>query len=139
MVDIKDFLDNEGRGAAGPTSKLTEHYYGDLVRKLFMSAAVVMLVGLPFVYDNVPIPLFISLLAILVIGILAGLTNPKNFLIMFLNTLIALVAVVAFEFFAVSALIKNMAFFFVANQLLALIFLFALYYSTKSWRGKLLK
>ena len=116
-----------------------EHYYGDLVRRLFMFAAVVMVVGLPFVLNDVPFPLFISLFAILVIGIFAGLTNPKHFWVAILNLLISSVAILTFEWIAVDAYLKQLSFFFVINQLLAIIFLFALYYSTKTLRGKMTK
>lgn len=138
MDEIKDLLDAEEKKTAGSGPQLIEHYYGDLVRKLFMFAAIVMIVGLPFVYQNIPMPFILSLGGIVVLGIFAGLTNPKQVWVMALNFFIALACSIIFEIFAVRAFADQVDFFFIINQLLALVFLFALYYSTKSLRGKLI-
>jgi hypothetical protein len=113
------------------------HYYGDLIRKLFMIGAAVMVVGLPFIGSYISMPTFISVLAILVLGILAGITNPRHHWVMVANTVISVVAFVIFEIYAIKFYYANQAYFFVVNQGLSLLFLAATYYSTKTWRGML--
>lgn len=118
---------------------MTRHYYGDVVRFLFIAAAIIMLITLPFINQRLPVPLAFSLIAILMFGLIAGLTSPlqKNTLI--INTGVSLVSLVVFEYYAVNSYLKYSALdaLFIVNQLLAIIFFFALYYSTKTLRSKL--
>ncbi len=65
------------------------HYYGDGVRKLFIAGAVVMLVTLPSLQSLISLPVMVSLFVILIIGIAAGLTNPRHVWAAFLNAIIA--------------------------------------------------
>ncbi len=115
----------------------TLHYYGDNVRKFFIVGAVIMLVTLPILRDLISIPLMVSLLTILIISIAAGLTNPRYLWVAFLNTVIAGGALLIFEYYAVDAYarysLQNLL--FLTNQILAINFLAALYYSVKTIRG----
>jgi hypothetical protein len=121
--------------------KLTLHYYGDLVRFLFLAGAVLMLLTLPFINNRVPVPIFVSILAILTLALVAGFTNPRLRSTVILDTTIAISAFIIFEYYAVSGYIEISAvdLYFVSNQLLAIIFLIASYYSTKTLRGMFLK
>ncbi|MEK9186250.1 MAG: hypothetical protein AAB885_01555 [Patescibacteria group bacterium] len=117
------------------------HYHGMTVRKLFITAAVIMVLSLPFLSPLLPVPIFISLLSILTIAMVAGLANPYQRWVGWLTTLTACGAFLTFEYHAVIAFLEygsNNHLFFV-NQILALIFLSALYLSTKTLRGMLLK
>lgn len=116
---------------------LTAHYYGDTVRKLFLFAAIIMLFFLPFLTTYIQIPVFMSLLIILSLGIFSGLTNPKIVLIAALDTVIAIGGVLTFGHFAVEAysFYSLDSLYFWVNQVLAAIFLVSLYYSTKTIRG----
>ncbi|KKQ77373.1 MAG: hypothetical protein UT00_C0013G0004 [Parcubacteria group bacterium GW2011_GWA1_38_7] len=120
---------------------LTRHYYGDLVRFLFMLAAIIMLITLPFLIGKLPVPLYISIMVILAIGVLAGITNPLQKWISILNGLISTAALFIFEFYAVNSFstsgVKTL--YFITNQLLAVVFLFALYYSIKTLRAMFIK
>ena len=133
MEDILERIINE--------KKLTRHYYGDLVRVLFMAAAIIMIVTLPFLTSDLPVSFLISIFAILVIGILAGVTNPLQKWTTIMDTIIAVLGLLAFEYFAVNTYLEKSYsnLFFLTNQILALIFLFALYYSTKTLRAMFLK
>jgi hypothetical protein len=117
------------------------HYYGDLVRKLFLSGAVIMIISLPFMNPFLQVPLYISILAAITLGIIAGLTNPKQMWAIVLNFCVALVASVIFEYQAVAGYanfsITHRTFWI--NQILAVNFLVALYFSTKTIRGMLVK
>jgi len=116
------------------------HYYGDTVRILFMAAALVMLVGLPAVGSYIGLPTFFSVIAILGLVLTAGLTNPKQVWEAGLNVGISLVGFLVFESYAVAAYGRFSATdkFFLANLALGFIFLFATYFSVKTWRGLLL-
>ena len=104
-----------------------------------MAAAVVMIICLPMVLDYITLPISISVGGIILLGVLAGLTNPQQVWIMILDTLAALIGSIVFETAAIGAFVRRLDYFFVINQILALLFLFALYYATKTWRGKMIK
>lgn len=117
------------------------HYYGDLVRKFFLAGAIFMIVALPFMNSYIEVPLYISILAAITIGVIAGITNPAQKWAGILNFCIALAASFVFEYQAVIGY-TNYSYLhrtFWANQLLAIIFLIALYYSTKTVRGMMVK
>lgn len=120
---------------------LTRHYYGDVVRFLFLLAAVIMLITLPFLNPNLPVPLILSILIILTIGLVAGITNPLQKSTAVITTGISSIALVVFEYYAVTTYLTYSftSLLFIVNQILALIFLFALYYSTKTLRAKLIE
>src|SRR3989344_4070183 len=59
-------------------SEKIEHYYGDAVRMLFLVAAIIMLTSLPMFDQYINIPTVFSVLAILILGLAAGLTNPRQ-------------------------------------------------------------
>ncbi|MBI4037585.1 hypothetical protein HY382_00895, partial [Candidatus Curtissbacteria bacterium] len=121
--------------------KLTSHYYGDMVRVLFMLAAVVVILTTPLISSFLPINVFILIVFVLVLALIAGLTNPAQKWTVATDVGISLLGVAVFEYFAVSAFL-NVGLFdpaFSITQLLAVIFLFTLYYSTKSLRGMYLR
>lgn len=112
------------------------HYYGDLVRRLFLGGAVLMLVALPFVNPLLPFPIFTSILVIIILCLVAGLTNPLQTWVAIINEVTAIIAVLVFEYYAV-LYYQNSGFslIFNINQILALNFLVAFYYATKNLRG----
>jgi len=124
---------------------IKEHYYGDVIRIIFVIAGVVMLFMLPFFTVLIKSPVVISILAILVLAIIAGALNPTQLSVIVLNTLAAVVGCAVFEYYAVSIYISPVLSdlelsrqFFWANQILALLFFIAIYLGVKSIRGKVL-
>lgn len=117
------------------------HYYGDIVRKLFLTTAVIMLFMLPFFTNDIPISVHVALVIVLALSIFAGVTNPKELWVSLLNVIMSTVGVVLIGYYAIDAYTKYslLSLYFWINQLLALLFLFALYYSTKTFRGFLLR
>lgn len=117
-----------------------EHYYGDTVRKLFMAGAILMLISLPFMSAFLSVPIYVSILASIAIGIFAGITNPLQVWVAVLNFTLSVIAVVMFEYAAVNGYqtysLTHRTFW--VNQILAVNFLVALYYSTKTVRGMFL-
>lgn len=114
------------------------HYYGDTVRQLFVVAGLLMLASGPFFRSALPVPAFVSVLAVLLVGLAAGLINPRQLWTIGLNTVVALVGFVVFEYYALMAYGGVSILFFWVNQILALIFFIALYLSTKTLRSKCL-
>lgn len=116
------------------------HYYGDNVRKLMLLAAVVLMVTILVDKNLLTFNLRFGVLGILIITILAGFTNPKSRASIVADTIVSGLMFFFFEYFAVSAYTQTDNFFdsiFLFRQVTAVIFLVALYFSTKSLRGTL--
>ncbi len=121
-----------------PLPEGPKHYYGDIVRMLFVGAAVLILAaqGIGGAFLTVGA----SLVAVLVLAVAAGLTNPVQSWIHWVNIFIS----------GIGLLVSGSVFFVrfrgdagfgsaVIALLLALIFIFALYSSTKTLRGVLMR
>ena len=95
-----------------------------------------MIVTLPFFVEEIKQPLIISLVAILLVGMAAGLTSPRHPWTATMNVFVSAGGVLVFENYAVDWYSRygSVGNFFWANQLLAVIFLLALYYSLKTLR-----
>jgi hypothetical protein len=99
------------------------HYYGDIVRRLFLTAGVIMLITLPVLTTLLPVQSYVSLLIIIA-----------------MNTVISAVGMFFYEYYAVTGYFlpegtPHGTLFTLTNQVLAIIFFFAIYYSSKSVRG----
>lgn len=117
------------------------HYYGDLIRKLFLISAVFMLIMLTFMNNFLEVPVYVSILAAIGVSVFAGLTNPKQAWVAVFNLIIAILGTAIFEYQAVQGY-TSYSFLhrtFWANQILALLFIVALYYTTKTVRGMIVK
>lgn len=117
-----------------------KHYYGDIVRDLFLLAAVIMLVGLPWFIQYLTVPTPISIIGMVVLVLAAGATNPVLRWTAYVNVSLSVIGFVVFESYAVRAFVEfsPSSKFFAANQLLALVFALAVYYSAKTLRGFLI-
>lgn len=113
------------------------HYYGDMVRKLFLIAACAMLFTLPFFTTYIPVTIWTALLIILGLSIFSGLTNPKVFILAILDMVIAIVALLLFGYNAIDAYLRYgiTEMYFWLNEVLGLLFLISLYLSVKTVRG----
>lgn len=117
-----------------------EHYYGDIVRYLFLAGAVLMLIGLPIFQDYIQFPVLISVCSITVLVIAAGLTNPQQMSSATANFAIAVIGFIIFTYHSVIASGRELPSdkFLLTNVLLAMVFLFALYFSMKTLRARML-
>jgi hypothetical protein len=116
---------------------LMEHYYGDIVRRLFLASAAVMLITYPFLSDLIPETPIFSIFAIVMIIMFAGLTNPRQVWVSVANMIISGAGLLIFGFYAVqfyAAYTAGSALFWV-NQILVILFLLAFYFSVKTLRG----
>lgn len=116
-----------------------EHYYGRQIRALFIASAIVMLLTLPIFDGLIPFSGLFSMGMIIIVGFLAGLLSPLARSVVVLCTIASIIGGVTFEYEAISAFWRiNGAlefWFFAVNQLLAILFFFALYYGSKTLRG----
>lgn len=94
-----------------------------------------MLILLPFLRFFIPFPVFVSIIAILAVGFVAGILVPTQRWSIILNVCVGGFAFMAFEYYAVSAYGEGNTLFFLANQFLAVDFFIAFYYATKTVRG----
>jgi len=117
------------------------HYYGDTVRMFFMIAAAVMLVTLPFFYGRIPALFQVLPIAIILLALVAGFTNPRHRAVALANLLIATAGVLLYGAVAVRTYRESGGedAFFWTSQVLALDFLLALYYASKTIRGMVTK
>ena len=121
------------------------HYYGDTVRKLFLVGAVVILVATPLFAHLFSFSAFLPLFVVILFGIIAGLVSPAQKIVSVLETVISGLAVVGFGIYAVLLQLKpdhrdiHQIILFVLTIVLAINFLFVLYYSVKTLRGHFLK
>lgn len=113
------------------------HYYGDFVRKHLFFAGFVIMVAALIDSELRNFYLFVGLFGVVGITILAGLTSPQKRAAMFFDVLVSAIMFLIFEYFAIVAYARyenfaDSVFFF--RQLIAVIYLIALYYSTKTMR-----
>lgn len=111
------------------------HYYGDYVRQIFMGCAAVMLVFSPFVSSDFPMALPFEIGGAIIIAILGALTNPTRQISMIANAIAAGVGVVVYELLALNAFYSGAMIAFVQREAIAIAFLFALYFSLKTFRN----
>lgn len=120
----------------------TQHYYGDIVRKLFIISGVVLLVVILVDKALLPFNLYFGVLGLLIIVGLAGFTNPKSKSSVLADTVFSAIMFLIFEYFAIAAYVEYDSYFntvFIFRQLTAIIFIIAFYFSIKSLRGMIIK
>lgn len=120
------------------------HYYGDSVRMIFIGAATIMTISLAFIQKMLDIPLALSLFAIIVLVLAAGLTSPYRPLSAIVNVIVSITSLFMFEYYAVLSWQQaqvlqtgSYIFLFVVNQILTVLFLYGLYLSLKTFRSTL--
>jgi phosphatidylserine synthase len=122
--------------------KYVPHYYGDLVRVMFMFAGIVMLVTFPFFSGLIGVPTLLSTLVVIALALMAGLVNPRQKWVLVLNVIVSVIAFLLLEYHAYFAFtyldnsITLHSVFFWVSQVLALLFFLATYFSMKTVRGR---
>ncbi|OGF51742.1 hypothetical protein A3H04_02135 [Candidatus Giovannonibacteria bacterium RIFCSPLOWO2_12_FULL_43_11c] len=136
---VSHSIEDEGKDDRWGPIFTRSHYYGDIVRKLFVSGDAIMILTYPFFMDRIFFSTSISIFVIVSVGVIAGFLNPRQKWANILTFIISVVALSVFEYHAVTALSgenkNSFDLFFWINQILAIIFFFALYYSAKTIRG----
>lgn len=116
------------------------HYFGHTIRRFFFFVAFVMLATLPFFKNELAIPIAYSVVAIIAVTFAAGYTNPHSRWILIFDVVVAGFGLLVFGFHSITGYsnygmqgVREVLFY--TNQVLALSFLAAFYFSVKSLRG----
>lgn len=120
-----------------PPAAVHPHYYGNLIRKNFFFAGFIIMMAALLDSELRSFYLFVGLFGVVGVTILAGLTSPRKRAIMLIDVLVSAIMFLIFEYFAIAAYARYENFsdnVFFLRQLIAVIFLVALYYSTKTMR-----
>ena len=118
-------------------SKRRPHYYGELVRKHLFFAGFVIMIAALIDSELRNFYLFVGLFGVVGLTVLAGLTSPQKRIVMFLDVLVSAFMFLIFEYFAINAYVQYESFtynVFFFRQLIAVVYLITLYYSTKTMR-----
>lgn len=114
------------------------HYYGDTVRKCFLFAGLLLLLAVLLDREFLSLYLFVGVFVVLLLTILAGLTNPQNKRFIMIDGIVSAAMFLVFEYLAVNAYLAAESLagdVFYLRQALAVVFLVALYFATKTYRG----
>lgn len=114
------------------------HYYGDTVRQLLVLAASIMLIAAPFYTDNIYVELPFILVGGLVLIAVSAMTNPIRSGIISADVVASGVGLVIFELWALYNFQAHEMVKFVFREVIAITFLLAFYFSTKTLRNMLM-
>ncbi len=128
-------MDYPNGGSQIPRKHPFSHYYGDDVRRLFLLASVGILLGVLFYQDLLPFvgQLFV-MAGVLLLALFAGLVNPLEQKFIKVDLMLAAVGFLIFEYAAATGAQTSPIPESIIRQALALVFLFAFYFATKSLR-----
>lgn len=120
-----------------PPRRYVRHYHGDNTRVLFVASAVVLIVAQSTGAD-LPLSTAGAVISAVVLVVAAGITNPAQGWIHWLNAFIAVYGTILFGTTAVDRYrggvsVFDPSFFYI--EALALLSLIALYLTTKTIRG----
>lgn len=128
----------EGNGGESvPPRREILHYHGDEVRVLFFVGAVVLVIAQSTGAD-LPLSTIGAVVSAVVLVITAGITNPTQYGIHWVNALLSIAGALLFGITAVDhyrAGIRLSDPSFVYVEMLALLSLVSLYYTTATIRG----
>ena len=118
-----------------------KHYYGDVSRKLFLAGGILMIVFAPVYPDLLPVNNLFVVTGAVLLSIFAGVTNPKQFWVNVLDVIIATLSFLIFEaaIFQAYGTLEWFSLEFLVRQSIPVVFFFALYFSSKTVRGMLVR
>ncbi len=127
-----------GHVPSGEMWPLVPHYYGDIVRQLMLGASALMLFGAPFYGDYLHVELPFEVFGALVFVALAALTNPWKKMALAADAIGAGVGMVIYQTWALYGYGQVSPVAFVLREALAILFMFAFYFSVKTVRAMVL-
>jgi hypothetical protein len=110
------------------------HYYGNVVRVLFIILAVFVAVSIPL-SGEMQIAIYVAGPMVIALLLLAGLTNPHSTTIFTLNTLVAGLGLLLSEVLALGAFSASNMPVFVVLEAVTGVCIAAFYYSVKTMRA----
>ncbi|MBU6323239.1 MAG: hypothetical protein KGI41_01175 [Patescibacteria group bacterium] len=116
------------------------HYYGDIVRVLFVFAAILVFITESVAGDNL-LSAFSTIIVLLALVLAAGVTNPRQRGIHWINLLLAVAGLLIFGGSALDRYRAGLGFSLkdILVTVIALIFLVSLYFATRTIRGLVLR
>ncbi len=121
-----------------PPVREIPHYHGDAVRALFVVEATVLVVAASMA-ASLPLSVAGAILAAVVLVVAAGITNPAQAWIHYINEALAGLGTIIFGMRAIDTYRACVDISFVFVLALALMSLVALYLATRTIRGLLLR
>lgn len=115
-----------------------EHYYGDSVRELILGGTVLMLLTSPLYADKIVTEFPFEVVGAIAAVCFAALTNPWKRWVLIGDAVLSGVAAVIFQAWAVLDFSTDNPVAFVLREAIAVIALFALYFSIKTVRAMVL-
>lgn len=136
------FTDGEGEGGGDftkiiPPRRKILHYHGDKTRVIFVVSAIILILAKSTGAD-LPLNTFGTVVAAVTLVIAAGVTNPVQFGIHWLNASLSIIGAILFGTTAVDHYRAGLGVFdssFVYVEALAFLSLLALYFTTRTVRG----
>lgn len=131
-------FEGDGDGPV-PQHRRILHYHGDEERILFFVGAIVLIVA-QSTGANLPLSTTGSVVAAILLVIAAGITNPAQTWIHWLNAFLAIAGTLLFGTTAIEHYRAGMSVFdpsFTYIEALALLSLVALYFTTRTIRGRI--
>lgn len=120
-----------------PASSKSRFYYSEIVRKIFLTAGVIVLVTMPFLYNKFSPSIFFPIAAVIILTLAAGITTKRQQENIIIDLIISLAGLIVYSFRTVTEFEHALDLMFVTNILLSCAFLFATYLSVKIWRGEI--
>ncbi len=111
------------------------HYYGDVVRILFLGGTALMLFASPLYGSALRTEFPYEVIGALIAVTLAGLTNPKSRLALFVDAIFAMLAAVIFAVWGLTQYDEITSLAFTLRLSIAVVAFFAFYYSVKTVRA----
>lgn len=119
------------------SAKKHPHYYGSLIRQHFFFAGLLILIAVFIDSELRSTYLTMGLFMVIALILLAGLTSRSNRMIVLIDVIVSAAMFLVFEYFAITTFVQYGNFangIFILRQLIALVFLITMYYSTKTLR-----
>lgn len=114
------------------------HYYGDMIRSLFLGGTALMVFAAPFYTEELFAEIPFIIIGAVVFVALAGLTNPVSKFVMTANATCAGAAAIVYGAWGLLSYTSEDPIAFVLREVIAIIFFFALYFSVKTLRNMLM-
>lgn len=103
-------------------------------RRLLLTGALLMLISLPFMHNQIPVAEEISILFILLLSIISGITQIEEGWISIVDTFVSGASFIFFAYYTVQLFLQGVLdIFFWINNALGIIFLLSLYFSIQSF------
>lgn len=110
------------------------HYYGDVARLLFILVAILIGISIPL-GDNFSAGVASGAPLIVLLVVLAGLTNPHGKIVLVLDAIVSLLGVMVAQTIALSYYANDNMTLFGIFEIMSLLLLIALYFSVKTVRA----